>query len=320
MTRILTLTLNPAIDRTVTLDRLVPGAVHRARAMRDDAGGKGVNVASCLADWGVPITAAGVLGAGNAAVFEALFAAKGIADRCLRVAGETRTNLKLVDPAGTTDVNLPGLALDPASLDAVRAVLRAEAGPDTLAVLAGSLPAGAGTDLYAVLTAELKAGGTRVLLDASGAALAAALAAETLPDIVKPNRHELEEWAGRPLPTLADVVDAAADLVRRGIPLVVVSLGEDGAVFVRGQGAAVKALHALAPVVEVASTVGAGDALVAGLVAGLSADLALADTARLALAFAAGKLTRAGANLPDRAEIKGIARAIEVRVLPAAKI
>ena len=92
MTRILTLTLNPAIDRTVTLDRLVPGEVHRARAVRDDAGGKGINVASCLADWGLPVTAAGVLGAGNAAVFETLFSAKGIADRCVCVAGETRIN------------------------------------------------------------------------------------------------------------------------------------------------------------------------------------------------------------------------------------
>ncbi|MCF4128995.1 1-phosphofructokinase [Methylobacterium sp. SyP6R] len=313
MTRVLTLTLNPAIDRTVTLDRLTPGEVHRARAVRDDAGGKGINVASCLADWGVPVTAAGVLGAGNAAAFEALFAAKGIEDRCVGVAGETRINLKLVDPAGTTDVNLPGLTLDPATLRAVRAVLAEAAGPDTLAVLAGSLPAGAETGLYAELTAELKARGARVLLDASGPPLAAALAAGTLPDGVKPNRHELEEWAGRPLPTLADVVEAARGLVRRGIPLVAVSLGAEGAVFVRER----EALHALAPAIEVASTVGAGDALVAGLVAGLVADLSLADTARLALAFAAGKLTRAGAHLPGREAVEAIARAIEVRVLTA---
>ncbi|QRE77406.1 1-phosphofructokinase [Methylobacterium aquaticum] len=313
MTRILTLTLNPAIDRTVTLDRLAPGEVHRARAVRDDAGGKGINVASCLADWGLPVTAAGVLGAGNAAVFEALFLAKGIADRCVCVAGETRINLKLVDPAGTTDVNLPGLTLDPATLRAVRAVLAEAAGPDTLVVLAGSLPAGAGTGLYAELTAELKSRGARVLLDASGPPLAAGLAAATLPDVVKPNRHELEEWAGHPLPTLVDVVEAARGLVRRGIPLVAVSLGAEGAVFVRER----EALHALAPAIEVASTVGAGDALVAGLVAGLVADLSLADTARLALAFAAGKLTRAGANLPGREEVEAIAGAIEVRTLTA---
>ncbi|MGX7708222.1 1-phosphofructokinase [Methylobacterium sp. Gmos1] len=312
MTRVLTLTLNPAIDRTVTLDRLAPGEVHRARAVRDDAGGKGINVASCLADWGLPVAAAGVLGSGNAAAFEALFAAKGIEDRFVWVPGETRTNLKLVDPAGTTDVNLPGLALEPATLRAVRALIAEAAGPDTLAVLAGSLPAGAAPSLYAELTAELKARGTRVLLDASGPALTAALAADTLPDAVKPNRHELEEWAGRPLPVLADVVAAASGLVRRGIPLVAVSLGAEGAVFVRGA----EALHALAPAIDVASTVGAGDALVAGLVAGLCANSSLADTARLALAFAAGKLTRAGANLPGREPVEAIARTIEVRALP----
>ncbi len=313
MTRVLTLTLNPAIDRTVALDRLEPGAVHRARAVRDDAGGKGINVASCLADWGIAVAAAGVLGAGNAAAFEALFSAKGIDDRCVWVPGETRTNLKLVDAAGTTDVNLPGLTLDPATLRTVRAVLAEAAGPDTLAVLAGSLPAGAEPGLYAELTAEMKDRGARVLLDASGPALAAALAAGTLPDAVKPNRHELEEWAGRPLPALADVVEAARGLVRRGVPLVVVSLGAQGAVFVRDA----EVLHALPPSMEVASTVGAGDALVAGLVAGLCADLSLADTARLALAFAAGKLTRAGANLPGREAVEAIARDIEVRALEA---
>ncbi|AWN51384.1 1-phosphofructokinase [Methylobacterium sp. 17Sr1-1] len=313
MTRILTLTLNPAIDRTVTLDRLAPGEVHRARAVRDDAGGKGINVASCLADWGLSVAAAGVLGSGNAAAFEALVIAKGIEDRFVWVPGETRTNLKLVDPAGTTDVNLPGLALDPSTLRAVRALLAEAAGPDTIAVLAGSLPAGAEPGLYAELTAELKARGARVLLDASGPALAAALAAEVLPDAVKPNRHELEEWAGRPLPALADVVAAARGLVARGIPLVVVSLGADGAVFVRDG----EALHALPPGMEVASTVGAGDALVAGLVAGLCAGTSLADTARLALAFAAGKLTRAGANLPGREAVEVIAKDIAVRALEA---
>lgn len=311
MTRVVTLTLNPAIDRTVTLDRLAPGEVHRARSVRDDAGGKGINVASCLADWGLPVTVTGVLGAGNAAAFETLFSAKGIDESCVRVPGETRTNLKLVDPAGTTDVNLPGLTLDPATLRAVRAVLIEAAGPDTLAVLAGSLPAGAGTGLYGEITAALKARGARVLLDASGPPLAAALAADILPDAVKPNRHELEEWAGRPLPALGDVVAAAQGLVRRGIPLVVVSLGAEGAVFARAD----EALHALAPPTEVASTVGAGDALVAGLVAGLCAGESLTETARLALAFAAGKLSRAGANLPGRETVEAIAREIEVCVL-----
>ena len=111
----LTVTLNPAIDQTVRLAHLHPGQVHRARNSRDDAGGKGINVAACLADWGVPTTAMGVLGNGNDGVFSALFAERGIADACLRIPGRSRTNIKLVEEASgeTTDINLPGLSLCP---------------------------------------------------------------------------------------------------------------------------------------------------------------------------------------------------------------
>ncbi|MGU3538486.1 1-phosphofructokinase [Methylobacterium sp. A54F] len=312
MSTVVTLTLNPAIDQTVTLGRLVPGAVHRAQAVRANAGGKGVNVASCLADWGVPTAATGILGQDNAAPFEQMLAEKGIDDRFVWIPGETRTNLKLLDSGSgeTTDINLPGLAVTPGTLDAVRAVLGDLTGPGSLAVLAGSLPGGVAPDAYLHFTADLKARGARVVLDASGPALAAALAAppDALPHAIKPNRHELEEWAGRPLDGLGEVLSAARALCARGIPLVAVSLGADGALFV-GSG---EALHARPPAMPVESTVGAGDALVAGLVAGLHAALPLSDIARLALAFAAGKLTRAGPNLPPRDTVRGIAETIRV--------
>ena len=312
MRPIVTLTLNPAIDETVTLDALRPGEVHRASAVRVDAGGKGVNVACCLADWGLPVAATGVLGQDNAAPFNELLAAKGIDDRFVWIPGETRTNLKLLDAGtgATTDINLPGLAVSAGHLATVRAVLRELVEAGGLAVLAGSLPAGLPVDLYATLSRELKARGARVVLDASGKALAAALAAEpdALPYAIKPNRHELEEWAGRPLPGIASVAGAATALRERGIPLVVVSLGPEGALFVWEGGV----LHARAPAIRVASTVGAGDALVAGLVAGLHAGLDMPGTARLALAFAAGKLARPGANLPGRSLVEGIAETIRV--------
>lgn len=310
---VVTVTLNPALDQTVVLEALTPGAVHRARSVRRDAGGKGVNVAACLADWGLSVAATGVLGRDNAAPFQALMDAKGIEDRFAWIPGETRTNLKLLDGASgdTTDINLPGLDLTPDALVTVRAALRALTAPEGLVVLAGSLPGGLGPRTYADLTAELRARGARVILDASGPPLAAALAAPVLPFAIKPNRHELEEWAGRTLPGLADVAAAAQDLRARGIALVVVSLGPEGALFCDGDGT----LHALAPPTAIASTVGAGDALVAGLVAGLHADLALPDTARLALAFAAGKLARAGANLPPRAAVEAIAATVRVERL-----
>lgn len=315
MSPIVTLTLNPAIDQTVILDALEPGTVHRAQAVRSHAGGKGVNVACCLADWGLPVTATGILGADNAAPFTQVFAEKGIADRFVRIPGETRTNLKLLDrrTGDTTDINLPGLAVTADALGAARAALLDHAAGDAWVVLAGSLPGALPPEIYAELAARLKARGARVVVDASGPPLAAALAAgpEALPFAVKPNRHELEEWAGRALPTPADVHSAARRLHGLGIPVVVVSLGAEGALFLTRAGA----VQAQPPAIAVASTVGAGDALVAGLVAALEAGLDPDGTARLAVAFAAGKLTQAGASLPPRATVQALMQAVRTRTL-----
>ena len=303
---VVTVTLNPAIDQTITVDALKPGSVHRAKAVRHNAGGKGVNVASCLADWGTPVVATGLLGTGNAGPFEALFQAKGIADAFLRLPGETRVNVKIADLAAndTTDINLPGLTADPGALGQVQETVRRLVEPGTPVLLAGSLPDGLPTDTYAILTADLAAAGARVVLDSSGPPLAAALASTgALPHCIKPNRHELEDWAGRPLPKDADLLDAARGLQRRGVSVVVVSLGADGALFVDGA----RALHGRLPPVQALSTVGAGDAMVAGLIAAFQQEGGLEDVARLAVAFAAAKLGCFGPNLPDPATVRALA-------------
>ncbi|BAI75555.1 1-phosphofructokinase (plasmid) [Azospirillum sp. B510] len=309
---VVTVTLNPAIDQTITVEALKPGSVHRAKAVRHNAGGKGVNVASCLADWGVPVVATGLLGAGNAAPFEALFQAKGIADAFLRQPGETRVNIKIADLAAndTTDINLPGLSAEAGALAKVRETVRSLAEPGTLVLLAGSLPEGLSNDAYAVLTAEFAAAGARVVLDSSGAPLAAALASTgALPFCIKPNRHELEDWAGRPLPTDTDLLEAARGLQRRGVAVVVVSLGADGALFVDGT----RALHGRLPPVNALSTVGAGDAMVAGLIAAFQQGGDLDEVARLSVAFAAAKLGCFGPNLPDPAIVRSLAAEVVLR-------
>ncbi|WP_313808757.1 1-phosphofructokinase family hexose kinase [Sphingobium sp.] len=302
---VLTLTLHPAIDQTVTLDRLIPGEVHRARAARQDAGGKGINVASCLADWGVPVTAMGLLGAENAAPFDALFAAKPITDRCQRHPGGTRVNLKLVDASGTTDINMDGAPATPASIETLTATLEAAAAPGDLIILSGSLPPGCPPDIYARLTAALKAGGARVLLDSSGEPLRHALAADLLPDILKPNAHELAEWHGG----TDDPQRIAAGLIERGVDLIAVSMGDQGALFLTRQ----EALHARLSAERVESTVGAGDAMVAGLAAALSEGAGLERIARLSTAFAVGKLGRAGPHLPDQSIIEALAARAEIK-------
>ncbi|HXP97810.1 MAG TPA: 1-phosphofructokinase [Telmatospirillum sp.] len=310
---IITVTLNPAIDETITLDDLHPGQVHRARSVRFNAGGKGVNVASCLADWGLPVIATGVLGDANDSVFKTLFAAKRITDRFSRTTGDTRVNIKLVHNADTTDINLPGLRLTPDKLSELTDTVLGLAGSDSLVVLGGSVPAGLSDGLYRELIAALATRGARVLLDTSGAPLTAALGdqARHLPDCVKPNRAELEAWIGHPLPDMASVAVAARALVARGIPLVVVSLGEKGALFATDA----QVLLATSPVVACASTVGAGDAMVAGIVAALHEKAPLEDIARLATAFAVGKLGLPGPNLPSRAEIEARAAKVHIAIL-----
>lgn len=310
---IVAVTLNPAIDQTITVEALRPGTVHRAREVRHNAGGKGVNVASCLADWGAPVVATGLLGANNTAPFGALFAAKRITDRFALVAGETRINVKIADLSSgdTTDINLPGLTASAADLERVRAILHEQAVPGSLVLLAGSLPEGLPAGCYADLTADLAARGVRVVLDSSGDPLAAALAAPRLPYCIKPNRHELEAWAGRPLPTDDAILDAARGLRARGVGVVVVSLGADGALFLAEEGA----LRAGLPPVHTLSTVGAGDAMVAGLIAAFRDGVPLEGVARLSVAFAVAKLGCFGPNLPGADAVRALASQVRVTKL-----
>ncbi|MFS3133912.1 1-phosphofructokinase [Gluconacetobacter sacchari] len=300
--RIATVSFNPAIDQTITVDHLTPGEVHRARAVRQNAGGKGVNVASCLADWGIAVTAFGLLGRDNAESFQALCAEKQIVDRFLRIPGATRVNLKIVDDRDTTDINMDGATVDAVAVERQSAQIEDFAGSDSLIVLSGSLPPGCPPDLYAGLIARLRKKGARVLLDTSGTPLMLALQGDTPPDIVKPNLRELADWAGEPVATADDAQRVAARLLARGVDLVVVSMGADGALFLSGTTALTARLRAE----SVASTVGAGDSMVAGLVAALSDGLALPDIARLSTAFAVGKLGLAGPNLPGRDAVRAL--------------
>ena len=306
--RIATVTFNPAIDQTITLDRLIPGEVHRARSIRQDAGGKGVNVASCLADWGAPVSAFGLLGRDNATLFETLFAGKAIDDRFVRVGGDTRVNMKIVDDADTTDINMSGPVVGEAEVAQVTRGVTDFAGDDALIVLSGSLPPGCDPIVYTEMVAALHARGARVMLDTSGTPLTYALHADVLPMIVKPNRRELAAWADSALETIDDVIACATALHRRGVALVVVSMGGDGALFVSDEGA----LLARLPAGPLASTVGAGDAMVAGLAAGIAEGAGLERIARLSTAFAVAKLGRPGPHLPDLATIDALAAQVTI--------
>ncbi|GHD56583.1 1-phosphofructokinase [Jeongeupia chitinilytica] len=311
---VVTVTCNPAIDLTVTLPALRTGEVNLAADAGRNAGGKGINVAACLADYGLAVTVTGLLGRDNAAVFERFFDDRGLDNRMVGVDGETRINIKLVDEQRrqTTDLNLPSFTVDADAQQALERELDTLAGNAAWVVLSGSLPIGVPAGFYRFITALMHAQGVKVALDTSGEALRASLsgtASAALPDLVKPNRRELEQWAGRALPTLADVVAAAQELQQRGIAQVVVSLGEEGALLVEADLARL----ALAPALATGSTVGAGDALVAGLIAAQLEGRCGDDALRRAVACASAKLAVVGPALPAQADIDAMAARVEIR-------
>lgn len=282
----LTVTLNPAIDCTVTIPGFTPGAVNRVETVRNTAGGKGVNVASSLAGGSLRVAATGFLGRDNTSLFEAHFHAKKIADRFVRIAGETRTGIKIIDPASasTTDINFPGAAPTAKDIAALRNQLQAIDAP--WVILGGSIPPQVDSSIYRELVAALKWMGRNVVLDTSGEPLRLALQAQ--PTILKPNIHELEDLLGQRLHGVKEVVAAARQLIKKGIQMVVVSMGKEGACFVTEE----RAVIARPPEIEVGSTVGAGDAMVAGIVSAQLRNLPLEDCARLGTAFSLEALER----------------------------
>lgn len=323
--RIVTVSLNPAVDQTAQVPNFAAGAVNRVAWERSDAGGKGVNVASFLADAGFAVAVTGFLGEANIEPFTRLFAEKGIEDRFVRVAGHTRVNVKIVDEVQdrVTDINFPGLETGDDHLRRLIETLETLAGEAQWFVLSGSVPASLPETIYADLAARLKQRGRTVVLDASGPAFAAAISAA--PDVIKPNIEELQELVGRRLDDEDAIIDAARGLVQGksirttgdadGVGLVAVSMGPQGALFVTRD----ETVHAEPPAITVKSTVGAGDAMVAGLIAGALRGMDLAGRARLGTAFSLGALSEIGHRLPPAATIESFAEQVTMRRIGALK-
>jgi 1-phosphofructokinase len=307
---IVTVALNASIDQTVSIPNFIAGEVNRVAWEQSDAGGKAVNVASFLADFNHAVAVTGILGSDNQELFLHLFAEKNLIDRFVRVPGHTRVNIKVVDEARreVTDINFPGLTVEREALDDVLRTL------DTLAedsaevfVLSGSLPAGVAPTIYRDITTRLKARGRKIVVDTSGEALAHAI--EAAPDMIKPNIDELAALVGHALDSEAAIVAAARALRKRGIDRVVVSMGDRGAIFVTADAA----VYAAPPPVQIRSTVGAGDAMVAGTIHATLQNLDVEGCARLATAFSVGALGEIGPRLPPRDVIAAFAQRVTTR-------
>jgi len=309
MARVLTVTLNPALDLTVRLASLRLGEVNRSEGLDVHAAGKGLNVAQVLADHGHQLTVTGFLGEGNPQAFEHLFAARGFADEFVRVAGETRSNIKLAEAEGqVTDINGPGLAVSDAQRDDLLARIERLAPAHDLVVVAGSLPGGVDSAWFAELLRRLKQLGVRVALDTSGAALRAGL--ETAPWLVKPNEEELAEARGIS-PDPEALAGEARRLQAEGIEHVVVSQGAQGVSWFSSR----EAWHANPPKVRVVSTVGAGDSLLAGMLHGLLEGWPAERTLAHAAAIAAQAVGQVGFGITDWAQLAEFEASVRLQPL-----
>lgn len=299
-TRVLTVTLNPSIDKTIALSSLEVGGLNRTEEIRLDPGGKGINVARILRTFGVPVTAGGFIAGSLGEQIRASLEKEGIRTDFIEVAGETRTNLKLVDLSRqlTTEVNEPGFTVAAPDIERLLAKITGLVEDAKVVVLGGSLPKGVPVSFYADLIQAARNAGAKTILDADGEAFAAGLKA--IPYAVKPNLFELEQLTGRELKSDRDILAAGKELLERGVSLAVISMGAQGAVVMDEREAYRVRPFPVTPL----STVGAGDSMVAVMAHSLLAGEPLERLARWSTA--AGTLTaaKAGTQVCTFAEIR----------------
>jgi 1-phosphofructokinase family hexose kinase len=280
---IYTLTLNPALDRELTVPELVFDEVLRATALRVDYGGKGFNVSRALAALGAESVALGFVGGKTGEKLEAGLSSLGITTRLTEVAEETRTNVSVVaeHSAHYIKVNESGPTISPAEQDALTARVDDLARRGDWWVLSGNLPPGVSETIYADLIQRIQSAGARAILDTSGEPLRYGCAAG--PFVAKPNAQEAGELIGMSVRTPEEVRTAAESIQALGVSIVLISLGKAGAFLSDGEST----WMAEPPEIEERNPIGAGDASVAGLVWGLSQDLPLPDVLRWSVASGA---------------------------------
>jgi 1-phosphofructokinase len=316
MPRVLTVTLNPAIDMRMRFASLQLEGLNRAQGVELEPSGKGINVARALARQGFDVTAVALLGGPFGAMLEAQLLEHPISSRAMRglrllrvpIVGETRCNVKVLDleRSAVTELNAPGPQVSQSELEDLQRTLRHEVRSGDLVVLSGSLPANVPVETYANLIRELSGLGAKTHFDADGAALQAGLAAQ--PFLIKPNRLEAQSLLRMQIESRADALEATRRLRVLGAQRVVLSLGADGALFV----SETEAVFAQPPTVQVQSTVGSGDALLSGVLAAQLQGLSWLETARYATAVAAARVASISLEFPNPTEITNLLEWVQV--------
>ncbi len=296
---IITLTLNPALDKTVEIPGLNPGEVNRITSMRIDGGGKGINVSKVLKSMGLDSIAMGILGGNNGNAVKEYVEQLNIATDFVFADGETRVNLKIIDTANNmnTDINESGFFVTSDIVNKVKEKLINAVNPGDITIFSGSIPQGVSKDIYYTLTNMCKEKGAKVFLDVDGEMFKEGIKA--VPYLIKPNIAELESYFGKKFNNIQEIKEACKYFIELGIQKVVVSLGGDGALFNTKD----KTIISNGIKVNVKSTVGAGDSMVASLVLSELRGDTPEDTVKMAIATSAANVTVSGTQPAEYEEI-----------------
>lgn len=307
-----TVTLNPAIDKTVEIKEFRVGEVNRISSVRLDPGGKGINVAKTIKALGGSSIATGFLAGRNGQFIQERLEELEVASDFLFVRGDTRTNLKVVDRlnSSNTDINEPGLI--EVSEDDLRMLehnIFSDMEDGDLLVLSGSIPAGVSTDIYREWAEKGKRLGINVFLDADGPSFEEGIKGK--PYLIKPNLDELERLLSRKLSSMEEIVSAGRSMLETGIEIVAISLGADGAMFFYGE----QVIFAKGIKVDVKSTVGAGDAMVAAFAYAVSNGDSFEKAVILSVASGTANVACEGTQPPDRNAVAQYETQVELNYL-----
>lgn len=305
---IYTLTLNPALDRTLFINSIKADDSNRIEKEERFAGGKGIDVSRVLNELEVPNIALGFAGGFAGDELEGRLINEGIGCRFIRIREETRTNIILNDLTThrQTVFSAKGPGIEPFELIRLVRLIESLENPETF-IISGSIPEGVHSEIYRKIIDQVRSQGAYVALDTDGAALKAGIQAG--PQLIKPNIHELGRLIGRELGSIPEIVDAARDLVGKGIETVLVSMGPQGILMVT----AATVLHAIPPAVKVVNTIGAGDSSVAGFIAARTSGLEAAECLRYAVAAGTATTLQTGTALGKKEDIAELLNRISVK-------
>ncbi len=309
--KIITVTLNPCIDKTVEINNFKTGMVNRTLYTRIDAGGKGINVSRVLSDSDAGSLALGIIGGMQGKILEDILTGENVCFDFIHGSGETRTNLKIYDKITriTTDINEPGPEITGNTLNLFYEKLICVLPNARVLVLAGSVPPGCDTSVYASIIKIAKEYNVKVILDADGELLANGIGA--VPAVIKPNIHELENLCKKKFTDEKEIISSLKDISNKGIELIAVSLGKDGAIFYNNG----KVIKAKSLDVNVKSTVGCGDSMVAAIAYASVNNFDLQMLSKTAVAAGSLTASKDGTNMCRITEALKTAANVEIQTI-----